>query len=317
MAIILGINMAREQLGICTEANLHGSYLLLNALEGQERQLRYKLARLPALIERLADHFSEAMLTSVIAIGSNFWDSLYPDTRPFGLVPFPDPQNSEHELAATPIDLFIQIRSDRQDVNYIACQQVLQLLETNIEIQDLIQGFRYLDGRNLMGFIDGASNINGRLKRQVALVDQELQPLLAAGSYVFVQQVIYDLKAWQQLTVAEQEAVMGVDKVSGKALATDVLAEDSHWALTQQTANNPTEMLLKQNMPYAQLKQQGNIEVSFAATAEVLEQHVLRRLAVTSEADAPDQLLGYCQFACSAAFYAPSISFLELAIGHP
>ena len=310
--------MAREQLGICTEANLHGSYLLLNALEGHERQIRYKLARLPALIERLSDHFSEAMLTSVIEIGSNFWDSLYPDTRPLGLAPFPNPQYIDIELAATPIDLFIQIRSDRQDVTYIACQQVLQLLDGDVEIQDLIQGFRYLDGRNLTGFIDVVNPPKGRLKRQVALVNHELQPLLAAGSYVFVQQVIYDLKAWQQLTIAEQESVMGMSKVAGKELAEDRVSPDSHAVLTQSVGDEISTMLLRQNMPFAQLNQQGNIEVSFATTADALVTHLLRRLGSSDVAEIkmPDQLLHYCQFAFSAAFYAPSISFLELAINH-
>ena len=62
--------MAREQLGVCSEANLHGSYLLLNVLEGHERFMRLKLAKLPQLFERLAGHFSEAMLTGVVAVGS-------------------------------------------------------------------------------------------------------------------------------------------------------------------------------------------------------------------------------------------------------
>jgi porphyrinogen peroxidase len=310
------MNMAREQLGICTEANLHGSYLLLNALEGHERQIRYKLARLPALIERLSEHFSEAMLTSVIAIGSNFWHSLYPDTRPLGLSPFPNPPHIDFELAATPIDLFIQIRSDRQDVNYIASQQVLQLLEGDIEIQDFIQGFRYLDGRNLTGFIDNVNPAKGRLKRQLALVDEELQPLLAGGSYVFVQQVIYDLKAWHQLSIAEQEAVMGMEKVSGKVLAEPLVTADSHWRRTQPNPDDIATTPIRQNMPFAQVKQQGNIEVSFAASAEVLVNGLLCRLGGVTAAEPSDQLLQYCQFACSAAFYAPSISFLELAIKH-
>lgn len=306
--------MAREQLGICTEANLHGNYLLLNALDGHERQIRYKLARLPVLIERLADHFSEAMLTSVIAIGSNFWHSLYPDTRPLGLSPFPDPQHIDFELAVKPIDLFIQIRSDRQDVNYIACQQVLQLLAGDIEVQDLIQGFRYLDGRNLTGFIDNVNPVKGRLKRQIALVDEELQPLLAGGSYVYVQQVMYDLAAWHQLSIAEQEAVMGMEKVSGKVLAAPLVTADSHWQRTQPVADDISTMLVRQNMPFTQLQQQGNMEVSFAASAEALEKGLLRRLGDTSAAVPAELLLHYCQFACSAAFYAPSISFLELAI---
>lgn len=39
--------MAREQSGICAEANLHCCYLLLNALDGHEQYLRLQLAKVP------------------------------------------------------------------------------------------------------------------------------------------------------------------------------------------------------------------------------------------------------------------------------
>ncbi len=39
--------MAREQSGICAEANLHCCYLLLNALDGHEHYLRLQLAKVP------------------------------------------------------------------------------------------------------------------------------------------------------------------------------------------------------------------------------------------------------------------------------
>ena len=303
--------MAREQLGICAEANLHGCYLFLNAQEGHEPILRNKLARLPSIFDRLAEHFSESMLTGVVAIGSNYWDLLYPDARPAGFTPFPDTQSVDIEMAAMPIDLFIQIRSDRQDVNFIACQQVLQLLQGDVEIQDMINAFRYLDGRNLTGFIDSQTNPKGRLKRQVALVDESVQPLFSGGSYLYVQQIVMDLSGWQHLNVAQQEAIMGVSKVSGQPL-TPPLDASSASAATAATA----EYLLQQNMPYAQLKQQGSVEVSYAANAEVLHKRLMTRLTDTELTDKYDQLLNYYQFAFSAAFFAPSVSFLELAAKH-
>ena len=139
--------MAREQLGICTEANLHSDYLLFNAVEGSESILRYKLARLPQVIDRLSGHFSEALLTSVVAVGSNYWRTLYPDAMPLGLAPFPDIRAEAVDLAPVPIDIFIQLRSDRRDVNFIACQQVKQLfilLNLHLEAVELFFTFGIL-----------------------------------------------------------------------------------------------------------------------------------------------------------------------------
>ena len=62
--------MAREQLGICAEPNLHGLVLLMNALDGHEAVVRQILGNIPGVIHRLADQFSEANLSAVVAIGA-------------------------------------------------------------------------------------------------------------------------------------------------------------------------------------------------------------------------------------------------------
>jgi len=301
--------MAREQLGICAEANLHGSYLLLNVLEGQEQALRQKLARLPQLFDYLAGHFSEAMLTGVVAVGCNFWDLLYPGKRPLGLQAFPEVAPDTISLAQAPIDLLIQIRSDRLDANVIACKQVLQLLTGHIEVQDQLQGFRFLDGRSLTGFIDSPYNANARHKRQAALVHAELQPAFSAGSYVCLQQLCFNLAAWQLLSQADQEEIMGYEKVSTKPLPAEILLPDSHYAVMAQ----PAETVLMQNMPFYQLKRQGLIQLSYAASAEALVNQLQRRLGLVDGSAGADLLLNYYHIELTAAFFAPSISFLELS----
>lgn len=303
--------MAREQLGICTEANLHGSYLFFNALEGHERVLRHKIARLPQLFDRLAAHFSEALLTSVVAVGSNYWDTLYPDARPAGLCPFPDLPTEDIDLAAVPLDLLIQIRSDRLDVNFIATQQVLQLLQGHAELQEHIQGFRYLDGRSLTGFIDAPCNPRGKAKRTAALVDHVQQPVFAGGSYLYLHCFYFDFVGWQQLGTEQQEEIMGMDKVSGKPFEPPLQAADSHYAAMQPiTAQSG---FLQQNMPFSQLKQQGMLQLSYAADAKVLLDQLKFRLGLTEQNQGYDQLLNYSRIDFSAAFFVPSISFLELA----
>ncbi len=303
--------MAREQLGVCAEANLHGSYLLLNAQEGHERVLRSKLARLPQLFDRLAEHFSESMLTGVVAVGSNYWDLLYPGARPAGLSALPDLSAADIDLAAVPIDLLVQIRSDRLDVNIIACQQVLQLLHGHIEVQDLLQGCRYLDGRNLTGFIDVPWNPKARNRRQISLIDAAVQPVFAGGSYVYLQQLAFDHAGWNQLSLATQEDIMGFNKVSAQPLDTGRILPDSHRLMMQPVLNMPE--ILMQNMPSYQVKQQGLIQLAFAASATALHTQLRHRCGLSDGSSGHDLLLNYHLIELSAAFFAPSISFLELA----
>ncbi|WP_019675064.1 Dyp-type peroxidase [Arsukibacterium perlucidum] len=313
--------MAREQLGICAEANLHASYLLFNALEGQEAALRQKLARVPLLLARLAEHFSEAQLTGVVAVGANYWDSLYPGARPQGLQAFPFTGNDNLALAEVWADLFIVVRSDRLDVNYIACQQIRQLLKPNVDLLEQLQGFRYLDGRDLTGFIDSPQNPKGSRKRQLALVDQMSQPVFAAGSYLHLQRWHYDLLHWQQLDINQQEEIMGINKIEGSLLQVPRLHPNSHALTSRLGEAENLPLLVMQNMPFAEHNSQGLISISYANEPESFSRQFGYQLGyspggqicVSQPAEQYDLFFDYCHADLCAAFFAPSLSFLEMA----
>lgn len=313
--------MAREQLGICAEANLHASYLLFNAIEGQEAMLRQKLARVPLLLARLAEHFSEAQLTGVVAIGADYWDTLYPGARPQGLQSFPDLASDNVALFEVWADLFIQVRSDRLDVNYIACQQICQLLKTNVDLLEQLQGFRYLDGRDLTGFIDSPQNPKGSRKRQLALIDPANQPVFAAGSYLYFQRWHYDMSQWQQLDISAQEDIMGISKIEGALLPPPRLQINSHALSCRLGIADAPPLLVMQNMPFAEQNSQGLLSLSYAAEPEQFSRQFRYQLGYRSDntIDPPqptnqyDLVFDYCHADLCAAFFAPSLSFLEMA----
>jgi putative iron-dependent peroxidase len=313
--------MAREQLGICAEANLHASYLLFNAIEGHEAILRQKLAQIALLMTRLAEHFSEAQLTGVIGIGADYWDSLYPGARPLGLAPFP--LFVSDNLAQTEVwaDLFIQIRSDRLDVNYIACQQICQILKNHVDLLEQLQGFRYLDGRDLTGFIDTPQNPKGSRKRQIALVDPINQPVFAGGSYLHLQRRHYDIAHWQKLDIPQQEEIMGISKIEGVPLQQPLLLTNSHMLINRMGSIENSPLLVMQNMPFAEQNSQGLISLSYSGLPDSFSQQLGHQLGYQKEinnelqpsANQYDLLFDYYHTDLCAAFFAPSLSFLEMA----
>ncbi|MDP5034863.1 MAG: Dyp-type peroxidase [Alishewanella sp.] len=304
--------MAREQLGICAEANLHGSYLLINVLDGQEAMLRQKLTRLPQIINRLADHFSEAMLSGVVAISSHFWDSLYPWQRPAGLSAFPEFRSEHFQVSHSMADLFIQVRSDRTDVNYIALQQIYQLISPNVEIVENLSGFRYLDGRQLTGFIDAPTNPRGIKRRKAALVDALNDPVFAGGSYLYFYRLQLDQKHWLQLSTEQQEAIMGYQKLDGKKCAADAEIRSSHLTAQHVVLAPNDAMLLEQNMPYASLHTQGALQLCFSAESDVFSRLWRSKLGL-QQSGIYDGLLDFCRIDLAAAFFVPSITFMEAA----
>lgn len=302
--------MAREQSGICAEANLHCCYVLLNALDGHEHYVRLQLAKVPMLAERLSDQFSEAMLNVVVAVGQNYWAHLYPEQQP---APWPDFTDNAAGLPVVSPDLLIQIRADRFDVIHIATQQIYHLLQPHVDLYEQLHAFRYLDGRNLTGFHDSPDNPKGKLRRSCALISNELKSSMCAGSYVYMLRYQYDLQRWQQLTMAEQEAVMGRNKLDGQLVPSAQRLSNSHADKTALENEQGRRQILWQNMPVADIRSQGMISVGFSANATDIPDWLVCRLG--RETEHSDLLLDYCQIEAGAAFFAPSINFLEEQAG--
>jgi putative iron-dependent peroxidase len=303
--------MAREQLGVCAEPNLHGLLLLMNALDGHEHHIRRVLGLIPGVIQKLTDQFSEANLNAVIAIGPGYWDALYPAVRPLDFQPFSPLLVDDLAMPAVPYDVLLKIRADRYDVLHLAIQQCYQQLMPHLELVEQTHCFRFMDGRDLTGFIDQPQSPRGRKKRELALISETSQPELAQGSYVCYQRYRLDLNRWQQLTQQQQEVIIGQRKLDGQHLPMAQLSEQSH-AVKAAVTDDFGEFypLVFQNMPFGQLKVQGLVILACSAEPTAYLAWLNRRLG-DSGAQNYDLLLDYVQADSGAAFFAPSISFLE------
>jgi putative iron-dependent peroxidase len=307
--------MAREQLGICAEANLHGMILLLNALDGHQAAIRLQLARLPALVQRLSDQFSESNLSAVAAIGVGYWDTLYVNQRPKDLVPWSALSVDDIDMPALPYDMLLQIRADRYDVLHLAAQQCFQLLNQHVELAEQIHAFRYMDGRDLTGFIDQPDAPKGRRKREIALISEQQDPVFAGGSFLHFQRYRLDMTRWQQLTQQQQESIMGRRKIDGQRLALAQLDENSHEVKAScMTTDGQGVQLLFQNMPYGQLKVQGMLNLGFSSDAKSYVRWLKQRMGQPGKQNY-DLLLDFTQADSGAAFFAPSVNFLEQQAG--
>ena len=303
--------MAREQFGVCAEPNLHGSYLLFNALDDKNGFIRAALSRLPALFEDYADQFSEANLASVIAIGANYWDEFYPQARPALLKAFPSMSSDDRIAPSSNVDIYIEIRSDRFDVNHIVSSKICQLLADSVELIEEVKAFRFLDGRDLTGFVDGTENPQGMHRREVALVKNCDDDFFASGSYLHIQRYQHNLALWRSLKDKEQEDIYGRTKVDNIEYASEEKALTAHTKRTslKDEQGNSIE-ILRQSMPYGDMKQQGLFFVSYCQSPAPFE-IMLKSMIYGDDHGNVDHLLNYTQAETGAAFFAPSLTFLE------
>lgn len=302
--------MAREQFGVCAEPNLHGTYLLFNALDDKNAFIRAAVSRLPKLFDNYADQFSEANLIGVVAIGEAYWDEFYPQARPILLAPFPTMNSGDRVAPTSCYDIYIEIRSDRADVNHIVSTKVCQMLGDSVELIEQTQAFRFLDGRDLTGFVDGTENPQGLHRREVALVKAQDDSTFAGGSYLHTQRYQHNLTLWDSLAEREQEDVYGRTKVD------NIEYEGADKALTAHTKRTSLKddqgksiEIVRQSMPYGDMKRKGLFFVSYCQSPKPFEL-MLKSMIHGDGHGHSDHLLKYTQAETGSAFFAPSLSFL-------
>ncbi len=209
------------------------------------------------------------------------------------------------------VDIYIEIRSDRADVNHIVCSKVCQLLADSVELIEQIQAFRFLDGRDLTGFVDGTENPQGMHRREVALVHASDDAIFAGGSYLHTQRYQHNLTLWRSLNDHEQEDVYGRTKVDNIEYESDQKPLTAHTKRTslKDEQGNSIE-ILRQSMPYGDMKQQGLFFISYCQSPEPFEL-MLKSMIHGDGHGHVDSLLKYTQAETGAAFFCSQFNFLN------
>lgn len=254
----------------------------------------------------------EGRLSCVTGIGSHAWDRLFAGPRPALLHPFRELRGPVHRAVATPGDLLFHIRASRLDLCFALATEIMSRLRGTVTVQDEVQGFKYFDERDLLGFVDGTENPTGVAARVAVLVGDE-DPPFAGGSYVVVQKYLHDLEAWEALPVEAQERVIGRRKLSDVELADDVKPADSHVALTTVVDQDGTEReILRDNMPFgaAGRGEFGTYFIGYARTPEVTET-MLERMFLGTESASHDRILDFSTAVTGSLFFTPAADFLE------
>lgn len=298
--------MSQPQKGVCAEPSLHAIYLLFNVIDEDTARIREHLAKILDIFEYHDEEHYEAMVSGMVAIGSNYWLELYPGLIPVELAPFPDLHCDDRHAPAEPCDLFIQIRADRADICHLIGMEVCDLLREQTELVEQVKGFRYLEGRDLSGFVLDADNPKGMKKLGVAIVGDDDQDF-AGGSYVHVQRYRHDLLKWQQLDLARQEMIMGRSKEDNKRLSDTQTADFSHAARTGAvTVSN----MLFHSMPYGDMQTHGLMLVCCCNSARPFVA-CLESMIFGDQDGNYDKWLDYTNAESGAAFFAPSIQFIK------
>lgn len=299
--------MSTPQSAILPEASQHALYMVIDVTNNSENVVK-QCAALPTLIETIKKQANTDSLFASLAFGADFWDSIHRSSRPQRLKSFTALGEGDVKAPATGGDIFLHVHSDRKDMTYVLASEFIKPIKESIDVLDEVDGFHYLDDRDLTGFIDGTENPEGEERAEAALIDDE--PEFNGGSYVLAQRYIHNLPKWQTVADDEQEKVIGRTKPDSIELDEDVMPETSHVSRVVIEEDGEELEIVRHSLPYGQAS--GDAGLFFCAYSKdntILEK-MLANMFGTSGDGLHDHLMNYTTAKSGAYFFSPSIEML-------
>jgi putative iron-dependent peroxidase len=270
-----------------------------------------------ALTRAVGNRDNDGHLSCAVGFGSAVWDRLFGQPRPRELHPFRELRSGPRYAPSTPGDLWLHIRSERDDMCYELAAQIMARLGETVTSVDETHGFRYFDDRDLTGFVDGTENPPDAEKPATTLVAAE-DPAFAGGSYVMVQKYIHDMPAWHKLTTETQEGIIGRTKLDDIELDDATKPAYAHNALTTLVENGEEIKILRHNMPFGMVTsgEAGTYFVGYARSLHPLEA-MLEAMVIGRPPGNYDRLLDFTHPVSGSNFFVPSAQFLAALASGP
>lgn len=186
-----------------------------------------------------------------IGISNAAWDYLFPNApKPHELETYTTLSGPDYTMPATTGDLFFHIRASNEAVVYECQTQFRRVLDAITTVVDETKGFRYFEGRAIIGFIDGTEAPAVEDAADYALVGDE-DPQFENGSYAFAQKWQHDMPVWDHLHTEEQEKAVGREKFSDFELADEDKFKNAHNVASKFEIDGVEQKIVRMNVPFS------------------------------------------------------------------
>ena len=288
----------------------HARFIVLNlknlSIDGLKDQLNTLLSTRDLLISQHPD----SEIKTSIAFGPELWAKLHHQT-PQGFKQL-EPIQGAFNMPVAPADVLIHLASARSDLCFAMSQIFFAGIQDQVDVLDERVCFRYLDSRDLTGFIDGTENPQFPDDRAETALLGEDAGIFAEGSFVFAQRYAHNLDKWKRLKVDAQENIIGRSKLESIEMDDDVKPKDAHIARVVIEDDKGEELeILRHSLPYGDGKgEQGLFFIAYTKNLTIID-NMLEHMFGTSGDGVHDRLLHFVTPIDGAYFFAPNEEVLE------
>jgi putative iron-dependent peroxidase len=240
----------------------------------------------------------------VVGFRPELWSAVVPDDAPEDVAGFDADLRGVDGfvMPATQHDAVLWLSGSAYDVIFDVARRAIGDLADLASVAEETSSWPYRHDRDLTGFIDGTENPSLVDAPDVALMPEGSPG--AGGTVLLLQKWVHDATAWESLSVAEQEAVIGRTKLDGIEL--EDKARESHVGSTDQERFGE---IFRRNMPYGTVSQHGTMFVGFSAQQARLES-MLESMAGLADG-VRDSLTLYTRPVTGAYYFVPSTQELR------
>lgn len=288
----------------------HARFIVLRLKDLSIEKLKEQLEHLFTSRDRLITQHPQAQIKTAVAFGPELWSRLYSQS-PAGFKQL-EPIHGSFEMPVVPADVLIHIASARADICFALSQAFFEGIQDQVQVLDERVCFRYFDGRDITGFIDGTENPQFPDNRAEVALLGENSGIFQDGSFIFAQRYAHNLEKWKKLKVDTQEQVMGRTKLESIELDDEVKPENAHVARTVVEDEEGEEMeILRHSLPYGDGRgDQGLFFIAYTKDLKIIDA-MLERMFGTSGDGIHDRLLHFVTPLDGAYYFAPSEELLE------
>ncbi|OJF02923.1 peroxidase [Weissella confusa] len=194
---------------------------------------------------------ADANLKVSIGFSRTAWDYLFPNAVvPKQLETYTTLTGPEYSMPASEGDIFLHVRAGDEAVVYEVVRQFMVFLEPIATVLDETKGFRYFEGRAIIGFIDGTEAPAEFEAADYALVGEE-DPDYINGSYAFAQKWLHDMDFWGKMKTEEQEKAVGRHKFDDLELEDDEKFHNAHNVAAKIEVDGEEQKIVRMNVPFS------------------------------------------------------------------
>ncbi|WP_407333706.1 Dyp-type peroxidase [Enterovibrio sp. 27052020O] len=300
------------QIGVLTNPTTHAEFLTF-VLKDQwlnVEEISDALAQLPGIEKSIRQKDPDAGISMTMGFSANAWPILFPDlAMPEELHVFPEMKNGPRHFPSTAGDIFLMVKSERKDLNFQIAKYTTKALSGIATLVEDIQGYKYLDNRDMIDFVDGTENpINDERVESVLISDET--DSYRGGSYLVVQRYLDRQALWDQQPTEHQEKVVGRTKMDDIELSDDDKPAWAHNAKSKVEINGEEVKMYRQNRPFGNAMEHGTMFIGFAKTPSIIETSLTQMIYADDNGDY-DRLLDFVEAKTGTNYFIPSQTFID------